>query len=123
MKLFDDEYHQPFELKSFNYKYDTKYKYAFLYAKGETSGMYSFKVAAINNPAIISSFHIFDGKEESIKELIDSFKKNRLKTIYCGSFSDYWYKHRKDKDNKALEEMVKYCNYRGQEEEYNVYAR
>jgi hypothetical protein len=123
MKLFDDEYHQPFELKSFNYKYDTKYKYAFLYAKGETSGMYSFKVAAINNPAIISSFHIFDGKEESIKELIDSFKKNRLKTIYCGSFSDYWYKHRKDKGNKALEEMVKYCNYRGQEEEYNVYAR
>jgi hypothetical protein len=63
MKLFDDEYHQPFELKSFNYKYDTKYKYGFLYKKGETSGLFKFKIQAINNPIISTDFYIFDGEK------------------------------------------------------------
>ena len=68
MKLLEAEYHQPFKLEEFNYKYDTKYKYGFLYKKGETSGLFKFKIQAINNPIISTDFYIFDGKKDSIKK-------------------------------------------------------
>ena len=68
MKLLEKEYHQPFKLEEFNDKYDTKYEYGFLYKKGETSGLFKFKIQAINNPIISTDFYIFDGKKDSIKK-------------------------------------------------------
>ena len=118
------EYNQPFKALNFKYEYKTHYPNgACNDCRILKYGTFYFKIIAVNNPSVIINSIIYDNKKESIKALIDSFKKSRLKNIYCGSFSNYWDKHREDKNNATLNKTMKYCNDRGQEKAYNVLAR
>lgn len=119
MKLLEEQYHQSFKLNDFSYEYETDYKYSFFYVQGETSGQYIFKVKSIDNPIIVMNFVINDNKEESINDLILSFKKNQLNVIYCNAFTNYY----SDVVNKDIplqknyaEKAEKYCDSRNQDE-------
>ena len=124
LQSLEKEYSQPFKILDFKYEYKTHYPNgACNDCRVVKYGTFYFKIKSLANDIIIIDSVIYDNKKESIKTLIDSFKKSRLKTIYCGSFGNYWDKHSDDKNNKALEKTMKYCNDRGQEKAYNVLAR
>ncbi|AIT09004.1 hypothetical protein LO80_02770 [Candidatus Francisella endociliophora] len=121
MKLLEEEYKQPFKLESFDYKYETHVSSNSIPANYYKYGTYYFKVQAVDNPIIIMDFIIDDDSttKETIKPLITSFKKKQLNTIYCSSFGTYWKEHKNDKNNIALEKTKKYCDARGQTEDYD----
>jgi len=94
MSLLKEEYKQPFKLEDFNYKYDTHWKHIDCQIAGYCPkvryGTYHFKIQAVDNPIITMNFKFDDEKKESINELIDSFKKNQLKKVYCSAFAGYY---------------------------------
>jgi hypothetical protein len=95
IKALEDYYKQPFELIDFSYKYESysdPHDCVFLYCKTKKSGQYVFNVKAIDNPIIEFKIIINDDKKESINDLVDSFKKNQLKSIYCDSLYSYYKK-------------------------------
>ncbi|AIT08782.1 hypothetical protein LO80_01515 [Candidatus Francisella endociliophora] len=124
MQSLEEYYKQPFKLEKFNYEYKTDYGDVSGNHPSVTYGQYSFKVRAMNNPIIITNFYINDGDtKESIKGLIDSFKKNQLNSIYCMGLTKYY--RYVNNNNKILkqpytEQAEKYCDSVGQDR-YKMY--
>ena len=121
MKLLEEYYKQPFELKSFDYSYERTWEDSscqMSFCKMIKYGIYKFKVEAINNPIIKFDFVISENKKESINSLIDSFKKNQLKGVYCNIGLDNYYSYLNDNNTKAkqpnTDDTVKYCESIGQ---------
>ncbi|MEY8672820.1 hypothetical protein AB9G22_00325 [Francisella philomiragia] len=126
MKLLEEEYKQPFKLENFEYKYETHYEYSFFWINWETYGTYHFQIQAVDNPIIELEFEIKDKNKESIKDVVDSFKKNQLKELYCNSLRAYYRasiidKIKVEQPNTKLGE--KFCSNRGQAwyQEYKDY--
>ena len=122
MLALENYYKQPFKLEDFSYKYETDYKYSFFYIHGDTSGQYIFKINAVDNPIIKLDFVINDNKKESIKLLINSFKKDKLTWIYCLGLN-YYYKDLKATDTLRqpyVEKTEQYCDSTG-EDDYKLY--
>lgn len=95
MESLTDYYKQPFKLLDFSYDYGShsnpSIDCVFLYCKTEDYGIYHFKIQAVDNPIITMKFSIPDGMvKESIKPLIDSFKKSQLNSVYCSAFAGYY---------------------------------
>ncbi|MBK2279852.1 hypothetical protein [Francisella philomiragia] len=93
MKLLEEEYKQPFKLENFEYKYETHYEYSFFWINWETYGTYHFEIQAVDNPIIVMNFDIDDKDKESISEVVESFKKNQLKEVYCVGLIKYYGKN------------------------------
>lgn len=93
MKLLEEEYKQPFKLEDFSYKYERHWvdsSCQMSFCEMEKYGTYYFKVKAIDNPIILMDFKIDDDKKETVKDVIDSFKKNQLKEVYCVGLIFYY---------------------------------
>jgi hypothetical protein len=126
IKALEDYYKQPFELIDFSYKYESysdPHDCVFLYCKTKKSGQYVFNVKAIDNPIIEFKIIINDDKKESINDLVDSFKKNQLNSVYCMGLTNYY----RYINNNSLtlkqpytEQAEKYCSSIGQER-YKLY--
>lgn len=121
LKLLTDEYKQPFKLEDFSYKYETHWEHIDCQIAGYCPkvqyGTYYLKIKAIDNPIIVMHIEIKDKNKESIKRLINSFKKSQLKDLYCGAFFTYY--GMTLKNNKKLQQpytnrIEKFCDNRGQ---------
>ena len=124
LTLITDEYKQPFKLENFSYKYERHWvdnTCQMSFCKMEKYGTYSFKIKAVDNPIIIVDFKMI--QKDTLKESIDSFKKSRLKTIYCGSLAKHYVSDNIHLNNTKLSENEKkanrYCDSINQKEEYN----
>ena len=116
MKLLEEEYKQPFKLESFDYKYETHASSHSLPATYSKYGIYSFKVKAVDNPIIEMNFSVDDNKD-SIKPLIESFKKTQLKERYCRGFAAYYLNVMNNREKiiqPSTKETEKYCDNKGQ---------
>jgi hypothetical protein len=120
MKLLEEEYQQPFKLKDFSYKYERHWVDStcqMSFCEMEKYGTYNFKVKAIDNPIITMNFKFDDEKKESIKDVIDSFKKNQLHDRYCRGFASYYLDVMNDRKKiiqPYTEKTEKYCNKKDQ---------
>lgn len=125
MKLLKEEYKQPFKLEDFSYKYERHWvdnSCQMSFCEMKKYGTYYFKVKAVNNPIIELEFDVRQvGKYgikslSTIKDLIDFFKKNQLKDVYCLGLSQY-YKKNLDNNTKVKQpetrEAEDYCRSRG----------
>ncbi|KFJ41886.1 hypothetical protein IBE48_05305 [Francisella philomiragia] len=112
--ILEQEYKQPFKLLSFDYKHKVDFDGRDL--KTTEYGNYHFKVQAVDNPIIVMDFEIGDNAtKESIKPLIDSFKKNQLNDLYCTGLSHIYMYDKEDLVNQnSLKEAEKYCDNRNQ---------
>ena len=119
MKLLEEEYNQPFKLESFDYEYERHWvdnTCQMSFCKMKKYGTYYFKIKAIDNPIIIIDFNMNDGlaTKESIKPLIDSFKKNQLNDLFCIGLTRYYSRLTKNLNMKPqqpyTESAEKYCN-------------
>ncbi|AIT09655.1 hypothetical protein LO80_06550 [Candidatus Francisella endociliophora] len=117
MQLLEKEYNQPLKLLDFKYEYEFHNTYSFLYIIFRKYGNYHFRIQAVDNPVIIMDFDFNDGlaTKESIKPLIDSFKKNQLNDLYCTGLSSIYFKQKeKTVDQILLKKAEKYCDRRNQ---------
>jgi len=120
LKLLTDEYKQPFKLEDFSYKYERHWVDStcqMSFCEMEKYGTYNFKVKAIDNPIITMNFKFDDEKKESIKDVIDSFKKNQLHDRYCRGFASYYLDVMNDRKKiiqPYTEKTEKYCNKKDQ---------
>ncbi|KFJ43458.1 hypothetical protein IBE48_05505 [Francisella philomiragia] len=125
--ILEKEYKQPFKLLSFDYKHKVDFDGRDL--KTTEYGKYYFKVQAVDNPIIIMNFDISDfATKESIKPLIDSFKKNQLNGLYCGiGLVDHYLNTKRTLNDKLTPEEIKannYCDSIGQKSKYdNAWTR
>ncbi|AIT09005.1 hypothetical protein LO80_02775 [Candidatus Francisella endociliophora] len=126
MKLLEEEYKQPFKLESFEYKYEKHHETGGSINVREY-GTYYFKIQAIDNPIIELDFVIKDKEtlKDSIKSLIESFKKKDLKRLYCSSLGEYYSKNHANAsfDKNAFDKNAKYCDERGDSEDYQFYIK
>lgn len=124
LKALEQKYKQPFKVLDFSYKYESHsnpHDCVFLYCKTEKYGTYYFKIQAVDNPIIIMSFNFTDGSatKESIKPLINSFKKNQLQYAYCDGLYDYYVSAVRNKfevKQPNTDKADKYCNSLGKTE-------
>lgn len=126
MQLLKEEYKQPFRLEKFNYKYETQYPNASGNKPYVIYGTFYFKIQAVDNPIILLDFKIDDDKKESIKDVIDSFKKNQLNERYCRGFAAYYLdvmNNRQKIIQPYTMETEKYCDAKNQRwyKEYKNY--
>ncbi|MBK2258023.1 hypothetical protein [Francisella philomiragia] len=127
LQLLEEEYNQPFKIESFNYKYETHYPSGnCMDCRIKKYGTYHFQIQAVDNPIIELEFNIDDENKESIKDVVDSFKKDQLKELYCNSLRAYYRasiidKIKVEQPNTKLGE--KFCSNRGQAwyQEYKDY--
>ncbi|WP_149031959.1 hypothetical protein [Francisella philomiragia] len=128
MKLLEEEYKQPFKLEDFSYKYERHWvdnSCQLSLCEMEKYGTYHFEIQAVDNPIIELEFNIDDENKESIKDVVDSFKKNQLSKVYCTAFSEiYMYDKQKSVDESYLKKAKNYCdsrNQKGYEHWMNLY--
>jgi len=132
LTLITDEYKQPFKLENFSYKYERHWvdnTCQMSFCKMEKYGTYSFKIKAIDNPIIVMNFKINDGgsTKESIKPLIDSFKKTQLMDAFCVGLWHHYKDNKISLNSKLTRQELQandYCNDRAQTQDYdNIYTR
>jgi len=123
MSLLKEEYKQPFKLEDFNYKYDTHWKHIDCQIAGYCPkvryGTYSFKIQAVDNPIITMKFDIDDENKDSIKKVIESFKKTQLNKRYCSAFASYYLdimNYRQQIKQPYTSETEKFCDSKDQTE-------
>ena len=109
--ILEQKYKQQFKLLSF--KYEHKIRFDGRDLKTTEYGKYHFKIQAVDNPIIILDFDISDfATKDSIKPLIESFKKTQLNDLYCLGLSQY-YKKNLDNDTMVKQpntkKAEKYC--------------
>ncbi|QIV95720.1 hypothetical protein EDC55_1222 [Allofrancisella inopinata] len=129
MELLEKEYNQPFKL--LNYKYEYKRHYDLggncHYCDVVKYGTYYFNIKAVNNPIIVMDFRIDDMKNSSTNELIEGFKKDQLKYLYCIALAQHYIDEKKLLTDKLTDIEVttnNYCDLRNQKEVYdNAWTR
>lgn len=120
MKLLEEEYKQPFKLEDFSYKYERHWvdnSCQLSLCDMEKYGTYHFEIQAVDNPIIELEFNIDDENKESIKDVVDSFKKNQLSKVYCSAFARYYSDFVNNKAKKIqpyFGSTAKFCDSRGQ---------
>ncbi|WP_035719777.1 hypothetical protein [Francisella sp. W12-1067] len=129
MQLLKQEYNQPFKL--LNYKYEYKKHYDLggncHYCDVVKYGTYYFKIQALDNPIIVMNFRIDDINKSSTNELIENFKKDQLKYLYCIALAKHYINEKKLLTDKLTNIEVttnNYCDLRNQKEVYdNAWTR
>ncbi|QIV94835.1 hypothetical protein [Allofrancisella frigidaquae] len=125
MQLLEKEYKQPLKLESFEYKYQTHNRPgSFDFSQ---YGSYYFKIQALDNPIIVMDFRIDDIKKSSTNELLEDFKKDQLKYLYCIALAKHYIDEKKLLTDKLTNIEVttnNYCDLRNQKEVYdNAWTR